>query len=679
MADKDTTVLTIDKAIHIKKSKSLESIPPMYLPDVFSSEYFFISYSHLDYVDVYLELLRLQDAGLQFWYDRGMPAGSDWEVVARRNITPFACKGIIFFISENALKSKAVLGELKYAKQFNKPVILIMMPFSNDNYVDEKGKKIKGKTYDIATALYLLRINNVDINDEEGNKEEELKELFPSNTIYLPYDMDSAIKVEKIKNKIEEVPVLDTTLTVDPNDSYQMMNIFKCNDTSVTKLDIGQAMFTKPIDKVDGIVIKDSAFANCEFLREINFDGDYANEPDILVDSYAFLNCVNLTHINTAKSFYDVVSLHNGAFKHCHELVCFKLGTEEEYTYNLCSLHGDYIFAHCYELQEVNLTSTRRIGNSVFLLCEKLSRITGTSKIYYVGDRAFFRCESLKEIELPNVREIGDKAFYGCTELKEFYLPSSIEYVGKDAFTGTGIKCTSKNGIIYLGNDYRPYLVAFGVEDDTLTHYELDKTCRAIAGGAFESALALETIKLPPDLISIGTDAFRNCSSLKKIRLPRSLKKIGPSAFRGCISLEKISFFDEIVEIGEYAFYDCEFKKFRLYGDLAQLEKINIGVGNDPLYTNNSTREFVMSVSWTTNVFMAISFVFLVIGIYVLITSVFFPGFVEKEVEWALGLPGRFAPDEMVKTTFNSWGLWFTFWFLMFAPCIAVKIFNPKK
>ena len=97
--------LPLEEQIKIKKmiinQNELDLIPPGYLPDVVTSEYYFVSYSHRDYRLVYSDIFDLQQNGLAIWYDQGIAAGDNWKDTALKYITPFECKGVLFYISDD--------------------------------------------------------------------------------------------------------------------------------------------------------------------------------------------------------------------------------------------------------------------------------------------------------------------------------------------------------------------------------------------------------------------------------------------------------------------------------------------------------------------------------------------------------------------------------------------------
>lgn len=92
--------------------RSCESVP---VPDIEENQnYIFISYSHKDYKAVYADLAVMYQAGVRFWYDRGLSAGKDWDVEVKSRIEDPKCCGVIFFLSESLFLSKSANLEIDY-------------------------------------------------------------------------------------------------------------------------------------------------------------------------------------------------------------------------------------------------------------------------------------------------------------------------------------------------------------------------------------------------------------------------------------------------------------------------------------------------------------------------------------------------------------------------------------
>ena len=57
------------------------------MPDPDAGEgYYFISYSHKDYKQVFCAVLSLQNEGLKLWYDRGLETGKSWLKDVKRRL-----------------------------------------------------------------------------------------------------------------------------------------------------------------------------------------------------------------------------------------------------------------------------------------------------------------------------------------------------------------------------------------------------------------------------------------------------------------------------------------------------------------------------------------------------------------------------------------------------------------
>ena len=104
----------VDKYLQqLECSESLlecESVP---VPDIQKNQnYIFISYAHADYKKVYKDLALMFQAGVRFWYDRGLSAGKNWDDEVKAKVLSPNCVGVIFFISEALFLSKSANMEI---------------------------------------------------------------------------------------------------------------------------------------------------------------------------------------------------------------------------------------------------------------------------------------------------------------------------------------------------------------------------------------------------------------------------------------------------------------------------------------------------------------------------------------------------------------------------------------
>lgn len=79
--------------------------------------YVFVSYANADYVQVFSDVQRLFDQGVNIWIDTELSryTGKPWRAVARQAIRHPNCKAVLFFVSKFSLISSAVRMELDTA------------------------------------------------------------------------------------------------------------------------------------------------------------------------------------------------------------------------------------------------------------------------------------------------------------------------------------------------------------------------------------------------------------------------------------------------------------------------------------------------------------------------------------------------------------------------------------
>lgn len=85
-----------------------------------------------------------------------------------------------------------------------------------------------------------------------------------------------------------------------------------------------------------------------------------------------------------------------------------------------------------------------------------------------------------------------------------------------------------------------------------------DADMKWISMQSFAECSNLESVKLPKNLVEIGSGAFSRCSKLKAIEFPASLQEIGVTAFVGCDSLTKVVIPSTVKYVKYEAFAVCE-------------------------------------------------------------------------------------------------------------------------
>ncbi|MGN1040038.1 MAG: leucine-rich repeat protein [Candidatus Fimimonas sp.] len=378
---------TQEKITIIQTSQGLEKITLDALPDVHNDNYYFVSYSHRDYKQVYVDMLCLQESSLSIWYDRGLPAGLDWQQLAEEHIAKYNCIGVIFYLSENALQSDAIMTEIKAVRQLKKDFLTIMLPYESN------GEK------QFLSPLELLEKTQPNLS-HDSEKYRLIAETFPSNVIYLTADADSALKVEKILG-LKRPPLLK----VEDFHGEMVENfpgiegIVGTNDVTIKKAVIDDGIY----------FIGACAFSNCSNLQTVVLP----NSVD-LMQQYAFYNCASLEKIDLS----EVRTIQDSAF---------------------CG---------CTSLQEVDLSSLEEINNRTFANCPNLKKVCLCERTRKICTEAFYYCGSLEEVFIPeSVFEMEKRAFSGLAPDVVFYCQEK----SKPRLWDDEWNADNRNAVVLLG------------------------------------------------------------------------------------------------------------------------------------------------------------------------------------------------------------------------------------
>ena len=589
----------IKERMKIISNTKLENIPFSILPEVFSLDYYFISYSHKDYKEVYYDIFNMQYLGVNIWYDRGIPAGKDWKEVAKRNISPFECKGVILYISENSLTSSAVIDEVRYIQSIAKPFVAITIPFTKD-YVYH-GKSVKNKSLSINEMIQVLYENKAIKKSEY----EELLSLFPDTVIFLPLSTPTENRVEKIDLATPKVPLLGGRIEI-VND-YNYLHVSSIRNKNVDRINL-QDFYDLIIylggrtDEEYRLIFDSSSLSNCEYLEFI-FLSTYSSIMLFEIGLYAFANDKRFKGFFEEENndiYLAVADVLDGAFYNCVSL--------ERYIDPKNKPLGSYAYYNCSSLKdrEIHISDTKEIGDYAFAGCISIEKVHLNNAITRIGIGAFKDCYSLREIDIHpiGIKEINDYTFYNCTSLPKIFISNKVTRIGEEAFYNCsylsviGIENVIQLGkrafygcnklickveyenIEYLGYPGNIYLIAFRVKDKNKPINKINDECQIINDGLFEdnkniahnfilpksvvhigsSAFKntdLEEIIIPEGVVAIEEETFANCSFLENVKLPELLNTIRNKAFYNCSKLEYIALPNVLSFIGESSFESC--------------------------------------------------------------------------------------------------------------------------
>lgn len=522
-------------------------IPSIYLPETYSNKYFFISYSQKDFKKVYLDLFRLGQQDIHYWYDRGNPGGKDWPDVVKRNIAPFQCKGVIFYISENSLTSLSVDNEMKIIKDLGKPYIPITLPFEKD-YV-YKGENVKGKEYPVSVMIDIL-FENGKIDKKKANR---LHKYFSDKTLYLHLNMPDVSKAEKINLSIPAVPLL--VGKCNGKGYFDKLYIEKINDSSIeeiTKLDFIELLtyLKKDLDKHYKIIFLPSCLANCRYLKTIEISKMFSIER---IEMHAFANDEHFVGFKGIKKLECEIL--DGAFYNCSS---FAMDIDIKQGNRI----GSFTFFNCSSLPNLVIPEgIKTIGEYAFFGCNGLILLGIPDTVTRIEEGAFEECTRLDSVLLgKNVAYIGQRSFYNCTSLRRFEMCDNVSYVGKNVFLGcNSLEFYEKGNVNYLGNSNNHYVYAYGAASKD-KRVSLLERCRLINDKAFERCSFHRTnLVIPDSCVFIGNSAFSACDNLRTVSIPNSVVSFGDSMFERCRSLEKVVWPNSLKTIPKSTFEECSF------------------------------------------------------------------------------------------------------------------------
>ncbi len=302
----------------------------------------------------------------------------------------------------------------------------------------------------------------------------------------------------------------------------------------------------------------DKLYVNGELLTDLVIPASVS-----YVRPFAFWHCKTITSVAFENG---VVSIGERAFESCTNLSSVELSK------SLGNI-GEYAFAYCTNLSSVTIPNgLTHIGNSAFAGCTSLQSMTLPQTVTNIGEHAFSDCTSLSRIFMPNtINSIENYAFRGCTSLKSINIPSDISYIGNGAFDNCSLlEYSEYDNAIYFGNEENKYLYLVKAKDEYIESCNIHESTKFIGRGAFYGCYNLESIDIPSNVISIGTQAFSG-TRLTTVTIPQSVTIIHESAFENCFDLTSVVLHDNIEYIGSHVFHNCESLNYNEYGNALYL------------------------------------------------------------------------------------------------------------
>ncbi len=504
-----------DREVHAKHLEWLREHLPAHRDN--ARNYVFISYSHLDYKDVYHDLAFFSynsETRLRFWYDEGLPAGKDWANAANARICDPHCVGVIFYLSEPFLRSPSVRQEIELLKASGKPFVTIAL--KDGKY---SARSILTKAEDKA----LLDV---------------LSETFPDENTALTFQHDYENKLYRIHKIASVFNVTEDVLSDFVCEEIEDGLSLKEYVGKKTEIHIPERIGNKNIVEIT------AEFKNAVTLfipKTVKRILPHSIAPDLYEDIEDEQTATIFRIAEKWCGGYQTVERPLGV---CPQLEAIYVDNENEH---LCDCDGVLYTANGKLLRfppnrqdtEGVLDGVSVIGQCAFADCRYCLELEIPSSVIEIEDGAFDGA-TLSCFEYgSNLKRVGRGAFNSANPGLMLDIPTSVTQI--DAFAYRALQCNNSlfTGLLFGGATVIPRGACFAAGLRDVLFY---KTPEHIDTGAFALCHNLRNIELEEGVRTIGDYAFMDCTAMTHVILPKSLEYVGEDAFYSCTSLKVIRY-----------------------------------------------------------------------------------------------------------------------------------------
>ena len=536
-------ISTEEKIRIIEQSASFADVPQEAMPPSYKENYYFVSYSHKDYKEVLRDILRLEEMGVNIWYDHEMHIGENWREIAQLYISKFQCAGILFYLTENSLSSPACNQEVEYVLTHNKRFLSINKPLPGCGVQSGYG------------MLQELHKRGLPCSEELLDN---FRRAFSDEVLYLPVDAP----IEKKAQQILSIPKEDLLQFAQQDGG---LSVLSCRDNTLLSLDLSKKQPYQDSSK-DIVRVDDCVFTNSIKLQRV------AVSPALReIGESAFRGCTSLSELDLSRT--QGVSIGRSAFKNCSTLP----GLDLSHTVRI----GEESFAGCTAFRaetvsgeigsrafagtptvRVEVTGEPFLDRSAFALCRELREVRFAGPFTQdLPEDAFYDCEKLEQAgpflasftPQSDGREclhVGGGCFHSCARLQQVRFEGAWS-LDRALYAFDGCRALKKLELDITGVRIPAFFARHCESLAEVTHSErfIEIGEAAFAGCAALSAFALEHVR------TLGKQAFAE-SGLKKAYL-RDVQAIPQEAFAGARALRNVCIGEECREIGQDAFADC--------------------------------------------------------------------------------------------------------------------------
>ncbi|MCR4960232.1 MAG: leucine-rich repeat protein [Lachnospiraceae bacterium] len=321
-----------------------------------------------------------------------------------------------------------------------------------------------------------------------------------------------------------------------------------CNSLTEVNIDkafeIGESMFyqcknLKTVTLCDGITtIPYNMFYGCP-IEEIRIP---ASVSEIATDAFAGMDALNSVIIDPDNITYENVD--EGVLEKATGRIVWTKHFVDAEGHKLLYIHKkftvDDLIHYIYDTSYYGVVVDDE--NPYFALYDNAVYSKDGTILYYVPKN-----REGKVIVRDNTKKIYDSAFRNCSKITEIVIPDSVNEIGYAAFNGATLlaKIELPEKITYIDS----YLFNYCKSLKAIT---IPKNVTSIGTYAFANS-GLTDLIIPEGVTSVGVDAFYNCTSLRSAIVPSSLSRLENYTFYQCSKLTDLRLSPGLKEIGQYA------------------------------------------------------------------------------------------------------------------------------
>lgn len=260
--------------------------------------------------------------------------------------------------------------------------------------------------------------------------------------------------------------------------------------------------------------------------------------------------------------------------------------------------------------------SINKIGDKAFVE-SNIEVVNIPNTVTEIGQSSFWGCSKIINISIPDsVKVIGNNAFAHCNNLTNVSIPNEIESIGNGTFSYCeNLKGTEEAKIMFLGNHFNPYLIAYKLQEKDLKNYRvtINKNCRFIHSDAFSDG-KFGGFEFPTNscLKTVCSGGFEYCEAPYLV-FPKTLCNIEDHAFAHS-KINQIELSDNVECIPFMAFFNSELYSIKIpksvktiemnaFLDCKILKRVEIPESVSLMYPNQGTEGTFNGCRWDLRIY----------------------------------------------------------------------------